>query len=99
MAATKLDAAIVTRDTWRVELLTLEAGQKDSIEGQSKLLSDRYKLAKGLKDQIDFIYKWLPTSQKYRITEVEVFGILISGTSVFISVSKISRRYHSLSLL
>lgn len=79
VAATKLDAAIVTRDTWRVELLTVEAGRWDSVEGQSKQLSDRYKLAKALKDQIDFIYKWLPAGQKQRITEVEVFGVLTSG--------------------
>ncbi|RUS22604.1 hypothetical protein BC938DRAFT_475225 [Jimgerdemannia flammicorona] len=71
IAASKLDAAVVTRDTWRVELMTMEAGRQDTIEGQSKWLSDRYKLARGLKDQIDFIYKWLPGSQKHRITEVE----------------------------
>ncbi|RUS33201.1 hypothetical protein BC938DRAFT_472651 [Jimgerdemannia flammicorona] len=57
----------------------MEAGRQDSVEGQSKLLSDRYKLARALKDQIDFIYKWLPEDQKQQITEVEVFGILISG--------------------
>ncbi|RUS31417.1 hypothetical protein BC938DRAFT_477861, partial [Jimgerdemannia flammicorona] len=71
IAATKLDATVMTRDTWQVELLTMESGRQDSVEGQSKLLSDRYKLAKGLKDQIDFINKWLPGDQKQRITEME----------------------------
>ncbi|RUS19444.1 hypothetical protein BC937DRAFT_87458 [Endogone sp. FLAS-F59071] len=79
ISASKLDAAVVTRDTWRVELVTLEAGRQDSVEGQSKKLSDQYKLAKTLKAQLDFIYKWLPESQKRRITNIEVFGILTSG--------------------
>ncbi|RUS33641.1 hypothetical protein BC938DRAFT_470737 [Jimgerdemannia flammicorona] len=55
------------------------ASRLDATVGQSKWLSDRYKLARGLKDQIDFIYKLLPGSQKHRITEVEVFGVLTSG--------------------
>lgn len=61
----------------------MEAGRQDSVESQTKLLSDHYKLARALKDQIDFIYKWLPGDQKQRITEVEVFGILSSGMSRF----------------
>jgi len=75
----KLDAALLTRDTWRVELLAMESSPVDSLEGQSKFLSDRKKLAQGLKDQLDFIYTWLPDDQKNRITEIEVFGILTSG--------------------
>lgn len=78
-SAAKLDAAVVTRNTSRVELLTMEAGRQDSLEGQTKQLSDRYKLGQALKDQLDFVYKCLPTSQKRRITEIEVFGILTSG--------------------
>ena len=62
----------------------MEAGRQDSVEGQTKLLSDHYKLAKALKDQVDFIYKWLPGGQKQRITEVEVFGILSSGTLILL---------------
>lgn len=79
LPALKLDAALVTRDSWRVELLAMESGFADSLDGQSKFLSDKQKLASELKDQMDFIYAKLPSRQKSRIAEVEVFGILTSG--------------------
>ena len=60
----------------------MESGRQDSVEGQSKMFSDRHKLAKALKAQIDFIYKWLPNTHKSRIADVEVFGVLASGTLI-----------------
>jgi hypothetical protein len=79
LASTKLDAALLTRDTWRVELLAMESGLNDSLEGQSKFLSDRRKLARGLKDQLDLVYACLPEDQKSMIVDIEVFGVLTSG--------------------
>ncbi|RUS18986.1 hypothetical protein BC937DRAFT_88094 [Endogone sp. FLAS-F59071] len=79
LSAAKLDSALLTRDAWRVELLTMEASRTDSIEGQTKQLSDVRKLTRALKDQLDFIYTRFPDSQKQRIVDVEVFGIMTSG--------------------
>ncbi|RUO95347.1 hypothetical protein BC936DRAFT_144323 [Jimgerdemannia flammicorona] len=79
LASTKLDAALLTRDTWRVELLAMESSLNDSLEGQSKFLSDRRKLARGLKDQLDLVYACLPEDQKSMIVDIEVFGVLTSG--------------------
>jgi hypothetical protein len=57
----------------------MESGQHDSLNGQTKFLSDRYKLARGLKDMIDYIYASLPSRHKERIKDIEVFGFLTSG--------------------
>jgi hypothetical protein len=75
----KLDAAVRTRDTWAREILTMESGKHDSLEGQTKFLSDRYKLARSLKDQIDYLYSSLPSKYKEKIVDIEVFGVLTSG--------------------
>ena len=75
----KLDATVRTRDTWARELLTMESSRSDSLEGQTKFLRDRYKLARELKDQIDYLYASLPSKQRKNIVKIEVFGILTSG--------------------
>jgi len=75
----KLDAALLTRDTWCVEILAMESSSSDSVEGQTKKLADTQKLERELKDLVDFIYSWLPSDQKSRVADIEVFGILTSG--------------------
>jgi len=75
----KLDAALLTRDTWCVEILAMESSPSDSVEGQTKKLGDTQKLGRELKDQINFIYSWLPSDQKSRVADIEVFGIVTSG--------------------
>ena len=72
LSAVKLDSALLTRDAWRVELLTTEASRTDCIEGQTKQLSDMRKLARALKDQLDFIYARLPESQRPRTKSPEM---------------------------
>ncbi|RUP46476.1 hypothetical protein BC936DRAFT_146910 [Jimgerdemannia flammicorona] len=75
----KMDAAVRMRDAWAGEILTLESGRCDSLEGQTKFLQDRYKLARELKDQIDYLYASLPSQHKKKIADLEVFGVLTSG--------------------
>jgi len=78
-SSAKLDAIVRMRDVWGVELVAMESGRNDMLEGQTKMLSDRYKLARELKDQIDYLYASLPANHKSKIVNLEVFGILTSG--------------------
>ena len=80
-SSAKLDAIVRMRDVWGVELVAMESGRNDMLEGQTKMLSDRYKLARELKDQIDYLYASLPANHKSKIVNLEVFGILTSGES------------------
>jgi hypothetical protein len=75
----KVDAAVRTRNTLAQELVVMESSQYDSLDGQTKFLSDRYKLARELKDQLDYIYAKLPNKHKGRIVDIDVFGVLASG--------------------
>jgi hypothetical protein len=57
----------------------MESGRYDSLDGQTKFLNDRYKLARTLKDQLDYLHESLPNAHKEKIQDLEVFGILTSG--------------------
>ncbi|KAG9293733.1 hypothetical protein G9A89_019070 [Geosiphon pyriformis] len=55
----------------------------DSLKGQSKFLSDRRKLARGFKDQLDLVYAFLPEDQKSVIVPIIDPGILHFHTRVY----------------